>query len=239
MSAKKQRKIGEIVNTNLILGELRKNNRIYYKVQCILCGSEREVRSDNLNQLCRSCAAKEVNKKTNRVTDDLTGRTFGYWKVLKKSKKSNYWFCECQNCGTQKDVFRGALTQGQSKSCGCVRSWGETQISYWLNQYNINYKKEYFFTDLKSPRGAYYRFDFAIFYNDNLFCLIEYDGRQHFNFDDNWRMSFEDYQYLQQADEKKNNYCILNNILLFRFNENTDLKKEIEKIYKDLTKGNK
>ena len=27
MSSKKQRKIGEIVNTNLILGELRKNNR--------------------------------------------------------------------------------------------------------------------------------------------------------------------------------------------------------------------
>ena len=52
-------------------------------------------------------------------------------------------------------------------------------------------------------------------------------------------MSFEDYQYLQQADEEKNNYCILNNILLFRFNENTDLKKEIGKIYKNLTKGNK
>lgn len=74
------------------------------------------------------------------------------------------------------------------------------------------------------------RFDFGIFKNNKLFCLIEYDGRQHYSFDKNWNMTEQDYKRLQYIDNLKNQYCINNNILLFRFNEQTILEKEIKNI---------
>ena len=56
---------------------------------------------------------------------DLTGQTFGHWKVIGRdfSKRggSAYWFCQC-DCGTSPiRSIRGAdLRNGKSKSCGCI-----------------------------------------------------------------------------------------------------------------------
>lgn len=58
---------------------------------------------------------------------DLTGQTFGRWKVIKRgpNNKSNHvmWLCECQ-CGkkTQKLIAGGDLRSGKTKSCGCYNS---------------------------------------------------------------------------------------------------------------------
>lgn len=227
--------IGDIIGTNLIIEKDIEKTKIkhhgtYWKVKCTLCGNIRSVRSDNLTQKCRSCAAK--NKPLySSVKDNLINKTFGYWKVLDKAKRSNYWICECQNCGTIKEVFRGGLTSGQSKSCGCINSWGEVQISYWLNKYNINYQKEVCFLDLKTDKNRCPRFDFVLYQNKQIFCIIEYDGRQHYSFNENWKMSEEDFKRLQYIDELKNEYCKNKNIPLYRFNKNTDLEQEIKKIY--------
>ena len=56
---------------------------------------------------------------------DITGNTYGYWKVLKlDEERSNtrrkYYICECQ-CGTIKSVVKDSLTRGKSISCGCHR----------------------------------------------------------------------------------------------------------------------
>ncbi len=55
--------------------------------------------------------------------DNLEGRTFGYWKVLRRSIKNSkshhpYWVCKCR-CGKEKDVARESLVYGASLSCGC------------------------------------------------------------------------------------------------------------------------
>lgn len=240
MPAKIKRNIGDIINTNKILKELRKNNKIYYQVQCILCGSIRQVRADNLHQQCRSCASKSrVEKGNTSIIDDLTGRTFGNWIVLYKAKKQNYWHCKDIITGTERDVFRGNLTSGRSKGDGSVLSWGETQISYLLNKYNISYKKEFIFKDFKTDKNGTPRFDFAIFNeNDELYGLIEYDGRQHYNYNKNWKMKKQDFDRLLYIDNLKNQYCIKNNIILYRFNSQTNLEQEILKIANG-TGGNK
>ena len=46
-----------------------------------------------------------------------------------------------------------------------------------LKDNNIQYIKEYTFKDLISKKGGIYRFDFAIFENDKLVKLIEFDGQ--------------------------------------------------------------
>ena len=80
MSSKSLYFFGKIVGNNQILCEqpIKKNNRTYYHVKCLSCGKERDVRSDNLYQSCRSCAAHNRIKKGNTsIIDNLIGRQFG------------------------------------------------------------------------------------------------------------------------------------------------------------------
>lgn len=53
---------------------------------------------------------------------DLTGKTFGRWTVLTRSKQNIYgkpaWVCEC-DCSAIQTVAGSSLRQGESTSCGC------------------------------------------------------------------------------------------------------------------------
>lgn len=56
---------------------------------------------------------------------DLTGKTFGYLTVLhktgEKKNRNNIWRCQCK-CGKQIDVPAVLLTQGNTTSCGCLKT---------------------------------------------------------------------------------------------------------------------
>jgi hypothetical protein len=63
--------------------------------------------------------------------NDLTGRRFGRWTVIRRwgSKTYRYedgsvvvplWLCRC-DCGGEGVVDGGNLKNGHSKSCGCLR----------------------------------------------------------------------------------------------------------------------
>jgi hypothetical protein len=60
-----------------------------------------------------------------RFHDDLAGKRFGRWLVVALAPPppdgypESYWRCRC-DCGTWRDVRRGYLTSGESKSCGCL-----------------------------------------------------------------------------------------------------------------------
>lgn len=52
---------------------------------------------------------------------DLTGKTFGKWRVdsfARYSEHGSYWNCTCTGCGKQKEIRVQLLTSGKSKSCG-------------------------------------------------------------------------------------------------------------------------
>ena len=55
---------------------------------------------------------------------DLTGRQFGYLKVIQKTDKriqrKVVWECECV-CGNLCEVLSTNLTSGRTTSCGCMR----------------------------------------------------------------------------------------------------------------------
>lgn len=56
---------------------------------------------------------------------DLTGKTYGYLTVLgktgQKKNKNNIWHCRCK-CGREVDVPTVLLTQGNTTSCGCLKT---------------------------------------------------------------------------------------------------------------------
>lgn len=76
----------------------------------------------------KSCGCLKSEKAKERIID-LTGKTFGNLKVLKldsernKTSKDNYWICECQcKDKTIISVRVSYLTNGKTKSCGCLKS---------------------------------------------------------------------------------------------------------------------
>ena len=48
------------------------------------------------------------------------GAFYGHWRVLRPSKKVDYFECLC-SCGTRREVNRYSLTSGKSRSCGCAK----------------------------------------------------------------------------------------------------------------------
>ena len=68
-----------------------------------------------------------------KIRKDLTGMQLGQLTVLylsdRKAKSSYYYCCQCE-CGKIKDILRGSLTSGDSKSCGCLQKKKVTTHGY-------------------------------------------------------------------------------------------------------------
>lgn len=113
----------------------------------------------------------------------------------------------------------------------CSSSSGETQIREFLDRAEVKYIPEYSFKDLIGTGGARLRFDFAVFKENDLHLLVEFDGRQHYEPVE--IMGGE--KKLEQTrihDELKNSYCKDKNIKLVRipywnFNKIDDILEDI------------
>lgn len=143
---------------------------------------------------------------------DEIGHRYGKLTVLSyegidKDKKS-LWLCQC-DCGGTIITSGKSLRNGLTISCGCVKSKGEEKISKLLEENNINYSKQWCFSDLKSKNNYPLYFDFAIFdENNKLKCLIEYQGEQHYN------KPRGKWTSVQESDIIKREYCKNNKIKL-------------------------
>ena len=151
--------------------------------------------------------------------------TFGYltfikdlgYREQKRGKRERWSLCRCF-CGAEIEVSNNNLKSGGTTSCGCIKSRGETIIAQILRENNINFSTQYTFPDLKGINGGSLRFDFAIFKNNQLYKLIEFDGRQHyFGPDATWSQS-DSLETIQMRDKLKDEYCKKNNISLLRIN---------------------
>ena len=175
------------------------------------CGCLRNERS-RIDAI-RRVELGHINKK------DLTGKRYGKLTVLKDSgqrtpnKHEVLWLCQC-DCGNTCLVKTSHLeykrgTELHKTSCGCIISKGEERIKKILEENNINFKKEYTYNDLISPKGYHLRYDFYI--NDSF--LLEYDGIQHFQ---EWKNSNDLLVERQERDKLKNEYAKSHNIPLKR-----------------------
>ena len=89
-------------------------------------------------------------------------------------------------------------------------------IGQYLRRNNINYSTQYTFQNLISEKGYPLKFDFAIFKDNQLNCLIEFDGRQHtLGPEADWAKA-DSLATIQMRDKLKDEYCKNNNIKLIR-----------------------
>ena len=179
------------------------------------CGTEKEILGTNLKTgKVVSCGCYHKKLISQMKTKDLVGQKFGKLTVLERvspiGENHMKWKCKC-DCGNITVVAGTALKQGITKSCGCTRSIGEQNIRKILDNAHLSYATEYIFSDLPKLR-----FDFAIFQNNKLCYLIEFDGRQHYlGPDGKWKQAYS-LEEIQANDEIKNSYCKKNGIELQR-----------------------
>ena len=168
----------------------------YWLCKCD-CGNEKIVMGKSLRQgKTKSCGCHLWEVK------DITGRLVVIEQDKLRSKQGNgaFWICAC-DCGQTKSVRRGNLLSGSVKSCGCLTSMGELEIERILQENNINYSKQYSFSNLRGDKGGLLRFDFAIFENNQLKRLIEFQGEQHYDYNSSF------YDNPKSSDIKKQEYC--------------------------------
>lgn len=191
-------------------GKKDKASHQYWICKCD-CGNIVEVNSDNLRRgLTQSCGCLHSEIIHNTVFKDITGQKFGKLTVIgyKIENAKTYCYCQCE-CGSKTWVAKNNLINGHTQSCGCISgSIGELNIQKILLENNIEFYKEFVFDDLPKRR-----FDFYLPQQNR---LIEFDGRQHFEFTENWHKSEIEFELSQQRDQEKNNYALSNNISLVR-----------------------
>ena len=161
-----------------------KRGRALWRCRCS-CGTIKIIVGSTLrNGASKSCGCKrtENSRENNGTFVNEVGNRYGKLTVISKdndlSKKRHraMWICLC-DCGNYKTVSSKCLRDGKTKSCGCILSVGEETIHSILTRHNVAFQSQYGV----SINKKWYRFDFAIFTNDNLTCLIEYHGAQHYD----------------------------------------------------------
>lgn len=206
-----------------------KHKAVAWRCKCD-CGNEKIVRACNLingNTTSCGCYAKEMSHNTNFVDHSfekinyLTIMPF-YFRRDFASSQITYWMCECV-CGNITFAQYSSLTSENILSCGCIGSSnGEYQITQILKSNNKEFVKEYWFDDLRTKLGEPMRFDFAIFENNKLQYLIEYQGEQHYV--DAGKFGK---QQREITDPAKKQYCQDHHIKLYEIRYDQDVTSEM------------
>lgn len=178
--------------------------------------TELDVDTRNLNSgHTQSCGCLQKEKAGNNVKD-MSNYEDENIKVLERAGSDAQgvalWKSICKHCGNTFITRGSSIRNKDTQSCGCVHSFNEQKITQMLIQNNINFATQYTFDNLLGVNGGRLRFDFAIFKNNKLSHLIEYNGLQHYEKPQGrWA---EEYDNLVANDNKKIQYCKDNNIEL-------------------------
>lgn len=212
--------------------ENTKEGRAMWKCKC-KCGNETIVLGKHLRSgNTKSCGCYQRERAAQANMDrvgSLVGQKFGKLTVICENgfithtsgKRSRIYYCECECGNIVPSAQHQYLAYGDLTSCGCVRSKGEYQIEQLLKEHNIEYIREYSFSDLVDDLPL--RFDFAIFKNNQLLCLIELQGEQHYNPSNGFYN-----ETIIEHDRMKREYCDKNNIklVIINYKRNYDIKYE-------------
>lgn len=190
-----------------ILGEW-KTSQVKTLIKHKACGGVREVRPYYIATKDVDCPICTTKGKTfyntiivNQLLENTDFELIGECSMAKEEATFKH-----KKCG--KTFTKKATSLLKSHSCPycIVKSNGEERISQILDKYNINYKRECAFKDLRGLNGGYLRYDFGILDDNGLNYFIEYDGEQHFK-EKSVEFFRDDLSKIQAHDKIKTDYC--------------------------------
>lgn len=202
-----------------------------WRCQCE-CGNEVLVQTDNLKSgNTKSCGCLQKDKASDASFISLIGNRYGKLLVIERVENNRFghvcYRCKC-DCGGETIVDATNLRNGNTNSCGCIKSKGEMIINNWLQEHDFNFRSQYSFDDCILSTGRRPFFDFVLFKNDKPYLVIEYNGRQHYEVTGGWNTE-EQFAKTQRRDNEKLQWCEDNHypILIIKYDE------DIEKILKE------
>lgn len=201
-----------------------KSHETFWKSRCSICGNEASVRKTDLDKEPRSCnnCKGNVISEIMRQTDSSVwqiGDKYGKLTIIGKGeKKDHHTYVKVQcDCGSNPFNVRLEHLKGQNRhgctiSCGCAKeSAGELKICSILEEYDINFQKQY---RVKNEQNEVMIFDFAIFNDKNeIIKCIEYNGLQHYQ-PVEYFGGEEVFEQQQVRDARKTEYCNAHEIIL-------------------------
>jgi hypothetical protein len=196
-----------------------KGTQYKVKVKC-KCGDIFECSPNTMKMYnkyqCNKCSGKQ-KLTLKEVKEWIKHNAPGYEFLSKKYKGVDYKYeMKCPKGHIFSKRF-GHFYHGGDRCPVCISSSGENAIVEYLTKHNIEFKRQYSFPNCK--RVQVLHFDFAVFNQGELYCLIEFDGQQHFEpcgFGSSEEEALEKFRIQKECDEIKNKYCKDNNILLIR-----------------------
>lgn len=217
------------------------NHRTAWLCQCN-CGNQKIVDSHKLKSgNTSSCGCLKLKMYQTMKTDITNvrqdnGYLIGIKEIdseySKSGLKKSMWLCKCARCGNTTVVSLNHFTTGNKKSCGCIkRSYGEALIQEYLTANQIIFREQIKFKDLIGKDNRPLRYDFGIYKNNKLICLIEYNGKQHYK--PSWSSKSisakERFIKQKQNDEMKREYANKIGIPLIEIPYTVNSYKDIEK----------
>ena len=191
-----------------VCGETKKRNEFY-----------RDKESKNGYRTKCKCCTKEGRK----IREKTTKETYNI--KLKESLGENYKIVSEYNsnkieilhlkCGKTRFSTPSNGLRRRCPYCVNNNSYISRIFHNFLNYNELKYEVEYKISECKNILPL--PFDFALFNEKRLICLVEIDGEQHFK--GNYRYNTSE---IQRRDKIKNNYCRDNHIELIRIQYNTD-----------------
>lgn len=213
---------GQVFGRLTVIKRVKNSNDGHARWECQCeCGNIVTVSSNVLkkgNTKSCGCLNRDVaSAKAKNNYKDLMNQQFGRLTVVEflgsNNKRSILWRCICE-CGNNNFITTSHhLLSGNTKSCGCLKSIGESNIAILLSKNNIDFIQQYKIEDAIYPdtKGSM-RFDFYLPKENR---LIEFDGEQHFSASGGWNDE-KNLVLVQTRDKVKNEYALSHNIPLVR-----------------------
>jgi hypothetical protein len=200
-----------------LIGEY-KNSKTKLKIIHNICSFEYDVTP---NKILSGCKCPKCYGHMKLSNDDFVERfklaTENDYKIIsgKYTNNRSKIVFKHLDCNNEFEMTANNFLNGQRcPNCKKFKSKGIKLIEKWIIENNLIYKSEHRFKDCiyKLPLP----FDFVIFNIQNeIVCLIEYDGEQHFKPIDVFGGE-EGLKETEIRDEIKNKYCEQNDIKLIR-----------------------
>lgn len=203
---------------------------------CSKCGKTNEKEVANfLRQKfdCSFCEGMKESKDTDIFLQEMNEKFGNRFSLVSGyvDAKTNVTI-RCNSCGFIRQVKPPAfLISGFCPRCGDKKSTGEKIIATFLQKEEIWYEEQKYFSDWDI--GLHY-FDFYIpKYN----CIIEYHGIQHYQYNEFFHKSEEDFQYRVEKDKIKKEAALEHNLnyISIKYTLKENLPVILEKLFNSTT----
>lgn len=177
-----------------------RHNNVHFK--CGKCGKINEKETANfLREIydCSYCEGVKRNKDTDifmKEMYELYGDKFEL--VSEYNSVNESIIIKCSKCGFKRKVKPAAFLQnGYCPKCGKIKSKGEQKITNYLQKNNIDFETQKYFSEWGI--GIHY-FDFYI---PEFNLVIEFNGKQHYKYNNFFHRSEENFLKEKDKDLKK------------------------------------